>query len=257
MEQVLERIRLSRTASVNDALETGQHDTSSSRGLTALIAAGAALLTLGVLLGWQSWSNRSAPPIDDQLPFLTPESAGGEERSEGAADEEVAAGLEAVAAAAAPPVTAATEQPVSDVVVHVAGAVARPGVVTLPPGSRVYQAIELTGGASDDADLDRVNLAAPVTDGERIHVPAVGEEVVPPVALPSLTPALVAPTAPLDINTASAVELEELPGIGPSLAEAIVTTRFERGPFRSVEELLEVPGIGTAKLEQLRDQGTI
>jgi competence protein ComEA len=149
----------------------------------------------------------------------------------------------ATAPAAAPPVA-------STIVVHVAGAVARPGVLHLPVGSRVIDAIDAAGGVSAGADTDRVNLAAPLADGGRILVPRVGEAATAPVdggSVPTVSP------GPLDINQASALELEELPGIGPATAAAIVAHRERHGPFVSVEALGDVSGIGDAKLAQLRE----
>lgn len=224
-----------------------------------MLVAGAVLLTLGVLLGWQSWSARSAPPLDDQLPYLNTVER---EPAEVALDSTAVNPNQSPAAASESGESAEATDVVTtstvEVVVHVAGAVAQPGVVSLPAGSRVYQAIDLVGGASVDADLDRVNLAAPVTDGERIHVPEVGEEIVPAELSPPVSGnGLSAVPRPIDVNLAEGAELETLRGIGPSLAQAIVTTRVQRGPFRSIDELLEVPGIGEAKLDQIRDQVTV
>ena len=154
------------------------------------------------------------------------------------------------------------------VVVHVIGAVSRPGVVTLPPGSRVTDAINAVGGASTDADTEQLNLARVLTDGEQIRVPRIGE-VLPdpaPQASGAATPkASAAPRKPgdggasgtININTASASDLEKLPGIGPALAQRIVEYRDSHGPFASVDALTDVPGIGKAKLEGLREQATV
>ncbi|UDY35768.1 ComEA family DNA-binding protein [Dermatobacter hominis] len=158
------------------------------------------------------------------------------------------------------------------VVVHVAGAVVRPGVVTLPAGSRAVDAVAAAGGLAPGADPDRVNLAAPVVDGERLAVPLVGQpppaEVAPQVPAGSGagagTPGAGAPGAgaqgagaPIDLNAADAQQLDSLPGVGPSTAQAIIAHRDEHGPFRSVEELLDVRGIGEAKLDALRDLVTV
>jgi competence protein ComEA len=128
-------------------------------------------------------------------------------------------------------------------VVHVVGAVAAPGVVRLPFGARVVDALSAAGGAAPDADLARVNLARVLVDGEQIQVPRPGD------------PAPEAPTAgaapgdgTLDLNTASLAQLDGLPGVGPVLAQRIV----DRRPFASVDELDEVSGIGQALLERLR-----
>jgi competence protein ComEA len=145
-----------------------------------------------------------------------------------------------------------------EVVVHAAGAVARPGLYHLPAGSRVADLVDAAGGLAPDADPDRINLAAPLEDGRRVYIPRVGE-VIPPDDPDAGTPGAVdgdgTPSAaePLDLNAATIDELDTLPGIGPTIAGAIVRYRDEHGPFRSVEQLLDVPGIGDAKLAQLRD----
>lgn len=142
-------------------------------------------------------------------------------------------------------------------VVHVAGAVTAPGVYELPSGSRVVDAIESAGGLASDADGTRINLASPVTDGERIYVPRVGETE-PPVAVGAGGAAGDAsPGAPLDLNEADEAALDALPGIGPTTASAIVEHRARIGRFTSVEQLLDVRGIGEAKLEQLRPLVTV
>ena len=154
------------------------------------------------------------------------------------------------------------------VVVHVTGAVSRPGVVTLPPGSRVTDAIDAVGGASAEADTQQLNLARVLTDGEQIRVPRIGEVLPEPAPQPGGDAASGARTAPgksggggasgtININTASASELEKLPGIGPALAQRIVEYRDSHGPFASVDALTDVPGVGKAKLEGLREQATV
>jgi competence protein ComEA len=146
--------------------------------------------------------------------------------------------------------------------VHVAGAVTRPGVVTLPSGSRVVDAVGAAGGMVAGADPDRVNLAAPLADGQRVVVPVIGQPapaevaVAAPAAPGTGSAGGTAPAAggaPVDLNTATESDLDALPGIGPATAAAIVAHRSERGPFGSVEDLLDVRGIGDAKLEALRD----
>ena len=140
--------------------------------------------------------------------------------------------------------------------VHVAGAVIEPGLVQLAPGERVADAIEAAGGAADAADLDRVNLAAAVTDGEQVYVPAEGER---PPALPETTTGpgagdAEASAAVVDVNNAPAEELETLPGIGSARAADIIDYREREGPFQSAEDLLQVPGIGPATLDRLRER---
>jgi competence protein ComEA len=143
------------------------------------------------------------------------------------------------------------------VVVHVAGAVAAPGVYELATGSRVADALDAAGGPTGTADGARLNLAAPVSDGERVYVLAVGEQQVPVAR--GAEPSTGDPTAasPVDVNTADSAALETLPGIGPATASAILEHRSRVGRFTSVEQLLDVPGIGEAKLAALRDLVTV
>ena len=136
------------------------------------------------------------------------------------------------------------------VVAHVAGAVARPGLYRLGGSPRVADALDAAGGPAPDADLDAVNLAASVADGERVYVPRRGE--VPPGGAGGVAGGVATPAGPLDLNRATAEQLEDLPGVGPSTAAAILAYRQEHGRFRSVDELLEVRGIGEARLAELR-----
>jgi competence protein ComEA len=131
------------------------------------------------------------------------------------------------------------------VVVHVVGAVARPGVVSLPASSRVYDALLLAGGALAEAELAGVNLARIVFDGEQIVVPRIGEPVVS-----------ASPGAPglISLSRADQATLETLPRIGPATAERIIAWRTEHGSFESVEDLLAISGIGPATLEGLADR---
>ncbi len=131
------------------------------------------------------------------------------------------------------------------VVVHVVGAVADPGVVSLPASSRVQDALLLAGGALEEAELAGVNLARIVFDGEQIVVPRKGEPVV------SASPG--AP-GPISLSRADQATLETLPRIGPATAERIIAWREEHGPFQSVEDLLAISGIGPATLEGLADR---
>jgi len=137
-----------------------------------------------------------------------------------------------------------------EVVVDVAGAVIRPGVVRLAGAGRVTDAIAAAGGAAADADLNQVNLAAKVSDGDRIYVPRRGEA--PPPAPSTAGSSTGAPTAPVDLNNATAEQLDALPGVGPATAKAIVQYRTQHGRFRAVDDLLSVPGIGPAKLANIK-----
>ena len=146
------------------------------------------------------------------------------------------------------------------VTVHVAGAVAKPGVYDLAGGARVIDAVEAAGGGAPDADLNRLNLAAKVSDGQRVLVQPVGE------AAPAGSASGAGsgsgggsadPSGLVNLNSATQAELEALPGIGPSLAGAIVTERERRGGFRSVNELRDVRGIGEKRFADLKDKVTI
>ena len=152
-----------------------------------------------------------------------------------------------------------------ELVVQVAGAVAHPGVYHLPSGARVGDLVRAAGGLAADADGDRVNQAAALADGTLIYIPHQGQTDLPaPVdgtgtagggsssdASGSPAPAG-APSAPVDLNTATADQLDALPGVGPATAAAIIAYRRQHGPFRQVDDLAQVAGIGPAKLAQIR-----
>ncbi len=142
------------------------------------------------------------------------------------------------------------EPPESDVVVHVTGAVTGPGVYTLPPGSRVDEAIVAAGGFMPDADESLLNRAEVLRDGQQVYVPIVGEEPRAEYSAEGEGAGLI------NINTASAARLEDLPGIGPALAQRIVAHREANGPFASAEGLTAVSGIGARKLEGMIDMVT-
>ena len=142
----------------------------------------------------------------------------------------------------------------SSILVHVAGKVRRPGVYEFREGDRVIDAIDAAGGARGDAALDELNLAAPLTDGSQVLVPGRSAAAPAPIGEGSTTSgAADATTAKINVNTADAAELEELPGIGEVLSQAIVDYRVENGPFSSVDELEDVSGIGPSILEDVRD----
>jgi len=133
--------------------------------------------------------------------------------------------------------------------VYVSGAVHNPDVYTLPQDSIVKDAIAAAGGPTEEADLERINLALLVSDGQQVHVPREGEDN-PPAQSPS---GLSAPGAKVNINTAGSDLLESLPGIGPALAQRIIDHRQTHGPFDRIEDVMEVSGIGNAIFESIQD----
>lgn len=213
-------------------------------GVARLIAASFA--TMLVCAG-AFWLVRSpAPPTEASLPRANP----------------TATSLPDVVVPSAPWLAAdgtevGEESPASSapLVVHVAGAVLTPGVYELSAGARVRDALVAAGGPNADADSDVLNLAAPLGDGTRVYVPVKGEETDAPLVSGGSPDESVSDAArgPLDVNRANAAELDELPGVGPATATAIVTERERNGPFPSVDDLERVPGIGPAKLAALRD----
>lgn len=135
--------------------------------------------------------------------------------------------------------------------VHVSGAVASPGLVELPAGSRVADAIDAAGGLAEGADGSSVNLARPLADGEQVSVGLQALQAALPEGAPPAAPGKVS------INSATAEQLQELPGIGPATAEKIVADRKANGPFASPEDLTRVSGIGQKKYEALADLITL
>ncbi len=142
--------------------------------------------------------------------------------------------------------------PSADLVVDVVGKVNKPGIVTVPKGSRVYEAIAAAGGLKGKVDTVALNMARELSDGEQILV---GLE---PAAVPGMTSAPGSPaSAKVNLNTASVEQLDTLPGVGPVTAQAIVGWRSDHGRFSSIDDLLEVKGIGDATLAELRDRVTV
>jgi competence protein ComEA len=151
------------------------------------------------------------------------------------------------------PAASAARSPEVVILVDVAGWVRRPGVYEFEEGARVIDAIDAAGGARSGALLESLNLAAPLADGIQILVPRQGETVAP-----SASGGAVAGVAGLiNVNAAMATELEELPGVGEVIAQAIVDYRTENGPFTSVDQLVDVSGIGDATLESIRELVTV
>jgi competence protein ComEA len=147
--------------------------------------------------------------------------------------------------------SARTQQSAGKIYVHVGGAVKRPGLYRLARGSRVDDAIRAAGGVLEDANLDALNLAAKVKDGDKILVPTRnGEAEAQATGSGASDPSQ---GQLVNLNTATAADLDTLPGIGPALAQRIISYREQHGGFRKVEDLLDVPGIGPAKFDELRD----
>ncbi len=136
--------------------------------------------------------------------------------------------------------------------VYVSGAVDQPDVYALPLNSIVKDAIAAAGGATAEADLDRINLALRLSDQMQIYVPRQGEAVPAPNQ-----PATPAASAPININTATVEELDKLPGIGPSIGKAIIDYRTQNGPFKTIEEINNVKGIGDALFAKIKDSITV
>jgi competence protein ComEA len=140
-------------------------------------------------------------------------------------------------------------EPRARMVVHVVGAVRRPGLYRLADGARIADAVRRAGGATRRANLSLVNLAAPVADGSQVVVPRRA----PPAAFGSEGADASGPAGPIHLNTATVEQLDELPGVGPVTAQKIVDYREQHGAFSSVDDLDAIPGIGPARLEQLRE----
>ena len=218
-------------------------------GFGRLIATGCAIVAVGA---GGFWLLRTPPtPVESGLPFAsTSTTAAGPPNLNSPTGTDPAA-------------TSTTNAAPVEIVVYVAGAVSTPGVYTLPVDARVQQAVLAAGGMAPDADGDSVNLAGFLVDGARIYVPRLGVPV-PSVVTPSgggapspIESGPTGPAGPIDLNTASAELLDELPGIGPSTAAAIVAHRESSGPYSSVDDLLDVRGIGRAKLDAIRGLITV
>lgn len=217
-------------------------------GLLVLLLGGRGGAADGLLL---------APTAAPTLTSTAPGAATTEERPP-----EAGTGVTAPAAGAVPGEPSAT-RPAAGVTVHVVGAVLSPGLVELPAGARVADALDAAGGAAAEADLARVNLARPLLDGEQVLVPLPGEVL---QGAPTATgvgagsgAAAGAPAAagPVDLNTAGVQELDTLPGVGPVLAQRIVDWRTDVGPFASVADLTQVSGIGDALVAGLEGVATV
>lgn len=142
-----------------------------------------------------------------------------------------------------------------NIMVYMSGAVSQPGVVTVPAGSRVMDALKLAGGPSSGANLDAINLAALLVDGQQVRIPNIEE----PGSISQTAQQRNTRTglAKISINIADVVSLDTLPGIGPGMAQRIIDYRTANGPFSSLEDLKKVPGIGESKYQNLKDKITL
>lgn len=205
---------------VRDLLERAGLGELSPRALTGVLIVAAVAVAFGV---WRFWPAAPEPEIPfDAAPLKAAEDA---------------------------------EREPTEIVVHVAGAVVQPGVYRLAPGSRVDDAVGIAGGPLGSAALDGLNLARILADGEQVYV-LTADEVASGAGPPSNTGGGAAGSAAggqVDINRATASELEELPGVGPATAQKIVDDREANGPFGKPEDLMRVPGIGPKKFESMRE----
>ena len=186
----------------------------------------AIVAALAVIISVLLWLALTSPPDSDQLPALE----------------------------VAEPVAASEEALPEEVVVSLVGAVERPGIITLPQGSRIADALEVSGLAAD-ADIVSINHAQVLVDGEQIYVHKIGEA--PPVGTEADGESSGGDSSKINLNTASATELMQLPGVGEVTAEAIVSHRDTVGKFSAIEDLLDISGIGPAKFEKLHELVTV
>jgi competence protein ComEA len=206
------------------------------RGVRALAVVAVLVVLVAAFLAW-----RARPRVD---PVATPsfEAGSGAGSGAGAAGAEAAGGAALSASASA------------EVVVAVEGKVRKPGVVRLPAGSRVADALEAAGGANPGVDVAMLNLARKVVDGELILVgvtPSPGTSIAAPVGGAATSGGVV------NLNTATLADLDTLPGVGPVLAQRILDARTAQGGFKAVSDLRKVDGIGDARYEQLKDLVTV
>lgn len=162
----------------------------------------------------------------------------------------------------APPIVIADPVVQGPIMVAISGAVAQPGVYEVSGGARVIDVINAAGGASADADLAQVNQARRVADEDLLDIPRLAPPTPTPAPAPPANPDQAAAPEPasgglININTAPVEQLVNLPGIGPALAERIVTYRTEHGPFRAVDELARVNGISSAMVDEFRSLITV
>lgn len=230
---------------------------------SALRSAGLLLALGAVVVGWWWWTGRPAPAVPVVMASGSPlPSAASPDAVEPGRPSAPGPGESGPPVSTATPAALPEDAPASTpptIVVHVIGMVRHPGLVTLPAGARVADAVAAAGGVTRPRSADTVNLARPVLDGEQIVVGLPGTPARSTPAAPGApatagaAPGASMPAAvPVDLNAAAVAALDELPGIGPVLAGRIVEWRTAHGPFRSVDELGEVVGIGPALVERLR-----
>lgn len=255
--EILEEDREPRVLELPSTLALGRYTVSRQAVIGAVLVVAVAVAMLGgryVLARGEATPEPVSVEQGEESPF------GGETTGSGEEDSATPP-----SGGAATPGSGATP---TKVTVHVAGQVRRPGVVTLPAGSRVSTALEEAGGETAKADLSGVNLARPLVDGEQVVVPEPGE--VPVAAAPQAAGGATAPAdpaapgapageagAPVNLNTADLAALETLPGVGPVLAQRILDWRTEHGQFTAVEELGEVSGVGEKTFAQLAPKVTV
>lgn len=215
----------------------------------AIVAVGALALVVG------AWTRREGAAEGPRVQIIEPDGAASVGMDEGPLT--------------APPegqADASEQQASSEIVVHVCGRVAKPGVYRLPPGARIQDAVVQAGGAKPDADLEAVNLAARAEDGQQIYLPKVGAAPAPaPAGRHDPAPSRARPAGsatrdsksapslgPVNINTAGPEELDRLPGVGPATAAKIIEYRRAIGGFTRPEDLLGVPGIGEKKFAEMK-----
>lgn len=238
-------------------------------GLRVAVVAGCslALLTGGVVVSQIASTPGEVVALDDADPDHVDETSALGDDGTGASAGGAAGTAGDAGSGAAPGAPAGTGTgagaagSTATVLVHVVGQVGAPGVVEVPEGSRVVDAIEAAGGLAAGADSAAVNLARTVVDGEQIYVPVPGELPPPAAEGPSsggaTGPGSTGVPGLVDVNTATVEDLDTLPGIGPALAERIVTWRTENGDFSSVDQLADVSGIGPSVLGKIRDLVTV
>lgn len=239
-----------------------------------LSSAVTALLVFTQAVGWGLTRLRAVDPIDDRIPRVDEMVAADvgpsdpTDSSDGRPESLDSATAARSSAPTSQPDVSSSTAPDVDLVVHVSGAVRSEGLVELAAGSRLADAITAAGGPTDTADVHRLNLATPLVDGMHIRVPELGEEdaeAARPLIETAQTPASDGiggaaggsprvDDGPVNINQADVTELQRLPGVGPAIAGAIVAWREDNGSFDSIDDLLDVPGIGPAKLAAIEDQ---